>query len=61
MGGVLKDIDKYGKTPLNLLLETLSLSTWQGKVDPHGLLSTVVRLIGVDDSLWTVVDESSSN
>ena len=58
---MLKDIDKYGNTPLDLLLETLSLSTWQGKVDPHGLLSTVVRLIGVDNSLWTLVDENSSN
>ena len=54
-GGVLKDVDKYGKTPLDLLLETLSLSRWQGKVDPHRLLSTMVRLIGASNSLWTVV------
>ena len=59
-GSVIKQLDRYGKTPLDLLVETLSLSEWMVKVSPRRLLPTVVRLVGDGNSLWTVPAENSS-
>ena len=49
-----QDIDIYDKTPLDLLLQSVSLSDWAKRVSPMRLLSSVVKLLNTKSSLWTL-------
>jgi hypothetical protein len=49
-----QDIDIYDKTPLDLLLQSVSLSDWAKRVSPMRLLSSVVKLLNTKSSLWIV-------
>lgn len=51
--GLINTIDKYGKTGLCLLLETMILSKWIQKFAPKRMLSTIMKLVGDPRSLWS--------
>lgn len=46
------DVDIYGKTPLDLLLQAASLSNWVDRVAPLRLFSSIIKLLGVSRNLW---------
>lgn len=47
------DVDIYGKTPLDLLLEASALSNWVDRVTPLRLFTSVIKLLGVSQNLWS--------
>ena len=47
------DVDIYGKTPLDLLLEASALSNWVDRVTPLRLFSSIIKLLGVNENLWS--------
>lgn len=46
------DVDIYGKTPLDLLLQAGSLSNWVDCVAPLRLFSSIMKLLGASRNLW---------
>ena len=47
------DVDIYGKTPLDILLEASALSNWIDRVTPLRLFSSIIKLLGVSQNLWS--------
>ena len=47
------DVDIYGKTPLDILLEASALSNWVDRVTPLRLFSSIIKLLGESRNLWS--------